>query len=346
MRRICLLAFYLAAVFGGGALLAPWLYHLTQWEVGHWTALAGLARNPFPRFVLRAILGLAVAGLWPLLRGCGMWSRREMGLAFGAEQKAESRNWEMEDKDKSRLDGGFHPRRAYGGQAPYPGGWLFGGRPGGNLAAGFAIGFGSLAGVAGLAVVCGGRALHLPHSGLEMVGILLGATASAAVVAVVEELIFRGALFGILRKTWEWPAALAVSSAVYASVHFLQKAGAPQSIDWLSGIRLLPELFRIPPEGMGLAPAFFTLFLAGAILALAYERTGTLFLSIGLHAGWIFWLTAYRVLTEESPGASRRIWGSDKLIDGWLAFFVLAVVLAGLWRAGRPASGPDAREKL
>ena len=311
-----MLAVYLAAVFGGGALLAPWLYHLTQWGAGHCTALAGLAKNPFPRFVLRAVLGLAVAGLWPLLQGCGMWSRREMGLT-------------------SRLDG----------VSPYREGWISGGRPVRNLAAGFAIGFGSLAGAAGLAIVCGGRALHLSHSGLEMMAVLLGATVSAAVVAVVEELIFRGALFGILRKTWGWPAALAVSSAVYASVHFLQKAGAPQQIDWLSGIRLLPELFRLPPEGAGLAPAFFTLFLAGAILALAYQRAGTLFLSMGLHAGWIFWLTAYRALTEPAAGASPRVWGSDKLIDGWLAFFVLAVVLAGLWRAGRPAPGPDGREE-
>lgn len=222
---------------------------------------------------------------------------------------------------------------------------MAGGGPARNLAAGFAVGFGSLAGAAGLAIVCGGRALNLSHSGLELVGILLGGTVSAVVVAVLEELIFRGALFGILRKAWKWPAALAVSSAIYAAVHFLQRAAAPPSVDWLSGIRLLPEMFRLPPGGLGLVPAFFTLFLAGAILALAYQRTGTLYMSIGLHAGWIFWLTVYRFLTVESPGAARRIWGSEKLIDGWLAFCVLAVVLAGLWRAGCPAAGAESRER-
>ena len=302
MRPICLLAAYLVAVFGGGALLAPWLYHLTQWGAGHWTALAGLANNPFSRFVLRSILGLAVLGLWPLLRGCGMFSAREMGLT------------------KS-------------------------GRPLRNLAAGFAIGFGSLAGAAGLAILCGGRTAHVPQSQQELIHVLLGATVTALVVAFVEELIFRGALFGILRKTFAWPVALAVSSAVYASVHFLQKPAAPPPIDWLSGIRLLPEFFRIPPDGLGLAPAFLTLLLAGAILALVYQRTGTLFMSIGLHAGWIFWLTAYRSLTQEAPRASRSIWGSDKLIDGWLPFFILAVVLAALWRADRPATGAHSRQE-
>jgi membrane protease YdiL (CAAX protease family) len=172
----------------------------------------------------------------------------------------------------------------------------------------------------------------------ELIHVLLGAAVTAIVVALMEELIFRGALFGILRKTLVWPAALAVSSAVYAAVHFLQKPpAAPPTVDWLSGIRLLPELFRLPADGSGLAPAFFTLLLAGAILALAYQRTGTLFMSIGLHAGWIFWLTAYRSLTREAPGAARWIWGGDKLIDGWLPFFILALVLAGC--VARPGSG-------
>jgi membrane protease YdiL (CAAX protease family) len=302
MRTICLLAVYLAAVFGGGALLAPWLYWLTQWGARHWPALAGLAANPFPRFLLRAILGLAVVLLWPLLRGCGMGSGREMGLAWS-------------------------------------------GRPVRNLAAGFAIGFGSLAGAAGLAVVCGGRTVNSSRSHAELIHVLLGAAVTAIVVALVEELIFRGALFGILRKTLVWPAALAVSSAVYAAVHFLQKPPAAPPTGWLSGLRLLPELFRLPADGSGLAPAFFTLLLAGAILALAYQRTGTLFMSIGIHAGWIFWLTAYRSLTREAAGAARWLWGGDKLIDGWLPFFILALVLAGLWRARGPAAGAISRRK-
>ncbi len=161
----------------------------------------------------------------------------------------------------------------------------------------------------------------------------------------MEELIFRGALFGILRRALVWPAALAVSSAVYAAVHFLQKPPAAPPVDWLSGLRLLPELFRLPADGSGLAPACFTLLLAGAILALAYQRTGTLFMSIGLHAGWIFWLTAYRSLTREAAGAARWLWGGDKLIDGWLPFFLLALVLAGLWRARGPAAGANSRRQ-
>jgi hypothetical protein len=68
-------------------------------------------------------------------------------------------------------------------------------------------------------------------------------------------------------------------------------------------------------------------------------------MSIGLHAGWIFWLSAYRLLTQNAPGASPLIWGSDKLIDGWLPFFLLTLVLAGFWRAAMPANRAISRDE-
>jgi CAAX protease family protein len=150
---------------------------------------------------------------------------------------------------------------------------------------------------------------------------------AAVVVAFIEELIFRGALFGILRKTLLWPVALVVSSAVYAAVHFLQKADPPGSIHWFSGLALLPHMLGNLTDAGALAPAFFTLLLAGAMLAFAYQKSGTLYLSIGLHAGWIFWLKSYRFITQETPGHAEAFWGSDKLIDGWLAVAVLGCTL-------------------
>jgi len=290
MRPILLLLIYLVAVFGGGALLAPWLYDFTQWAGGHWAIFQKLAGNPFSRFVLRSILGLAVMLVWPLLRGCGMLKSREMGLA-GNGQVAR------------------------------------------DLATGFAIGFASLAAAAGLAVLCGGRSADTSRP--DMAHLILGATATAIIVAVLEELIFRATLFGILRKAFPWHVALIASSAVYASVHFLQKLPTPAHIDWLSGIRMLPEMFQ-PAADPPLVPTFFTLFLAGSALALAYQRTGALYMSMGLHAGWIFWLTAYRSFTRDAGGGSRVLWGSDKLIDGWLPCLILGLVLAGVWRWCRP----------
>jgi uncharacterized protein len=72
------------------------------------------------------------------------------------------------------------------------------------------------------------------------------------------------------------------------------------------------------------------LTLAGIILGLAYQRSGSLHFSIGLHAGWIFWLKIYGFITVET--SANRVWfyGTEKLINGWLAFLVLAILFAVL----------------
>ena len=77
-------------------------------------------------------------------------------------------------------------------------------------------------------------------------------------------------------------------------------------------------------------PAFINLTVAGIILGLAYQFTGSLYFSIGLHAGWIFWQKSYGFLTRGKLDSSLWLWGSDKLIDGWLALLVLIVTMVAL----------------
>jgi len=79
-------------------------------------------------------------------------------------------------------------------------------------------------------------------------------------------------------------------------------------------------------------PGFFNLTLAGIMLGLAYQRSGNLYFSIGLHTGWIFWLKSYGLLTTPLATAHQTFWGTQKLIDGWLAMAVLACALVALAR--------------
>jgi CAAX protease family protein len=65
---------------------------------------------------------------------------------------------------------------------------------------------------------------------------------------------------------------------------------------------------------------------------LAYQRSGNLYFSVGLHAGWIFWLKSYGFLTNPGVAGNAWFWGSRKLIDGWLAFLVLSGTLWLAWR--------------
>ena len=136
--------------------------------------------------------------------------------------------------------------------------------------------------------------------------------------------------------------ALVISSAIYALVHFLSKPQSPAEMNWASGLELLPTMLRGFVDFGQVVPGFFNLTLAGALLALGYQRTGNLFFSIGLHAGWIFWLRSYGLLTREAAGANASFWGTSRLIDGWLALVVLSLALWLLSRRLPRAENADA----
>lgn len=282
MRPLRALAIYIVVVFIGGALLAPWLWHLAQ-LVAHPFPKVALA--PFHRFVDRSLLITALACLWPLLQALGATSAREMGISL-----------------------------PYGQLRRFAGGLL--------------LGLISLAVVAGFALAFHVRALNPQLPPHKVVGTIFSALGTAACVAVLEEILFRGGIFGGLRRVLHWPFALVISSAVYALVHFLQRVEYTGVITWSSGLLLLPKMLGGFADWRALVPGFFNLTLAGALLGLAYQRSGTLYYSVGLHAGWIFWLKSYGAFTVAVPGAAAWFWGSGKLIDGWLAFFVLMFTLA------------------
>jgi uncharacterized protein len=205
-----------------------------------------------------------------------------------------------------------------------------------KLISGFGWGFISLAIITGFAVLAGARALDLDRTFAELAGRLLKAGLTASVVALVEELLFRGALFGALRRAHHWMGALFISSALYALVHFFSRPEPPGEVGWATGFALLPRMMRGFGDVEMLIPGFFNLALAGIILGYAFHRTGHLFFSIGLHAGWVFWLKTYGSLTGATPEGNLWIWGSGKLIDGWAALLVLSGLLGWLvWRFGK-----------
>ena len=283
MRPLRALGIYIAVVFVGGALLAPWLYWLAQSFAEEFPKIAG---SPFHRFVNRSLLIFALAGLWPLFRALGAASSRDVGLARPSGQ------W-------SKFGGGF------------------------------ALGFLSLAVVALLALSSGARQVNESLTPAQLGQKLLGAAGTAVVVAVLEEILFRGALFGALRKIFNWVFALVLSSMVYAIAHFLESAQTTGAVTWLSGLELLPRMLRGFANWHEVIPGFFNLTLAGILLGLAYQRTGNLYCSIGLHAGWIFWLKSYGFLTRGVPGANAWWWGTGRLalVSGWLALPVLVATL-------------------
>jgi hypothetical protein len=211
--------------------------------------------------------------------------------------------------------------------------WLDAGLPrphGKRLGWGFLIGWISLATIACLSVGFGMRTWNFASTPAHYAGHLFSTAATAVVVGVLEEALFRGALYGSLRKSMPWPAAVVSSSLIFAILHFFQRTELSTPVDWFSGLKLLPRMLQGFSDWDALVPGFFTLAVLGTVLAIAYERTGNLYFSIGLHAGLIFWLKTYGFVTQEtSPGGS-SFWGTNKLTDGWISLLCRSLSLRHL----------------
>ncbi|MCX6900229.1 MAG: CPBP family intramembrane metalloprotease [Verrucomicrobia bacterium] len=135
-------------------------------------------------------------------------------------------------------------------------------------------------------------------------------------VGVFEEFFFRGVLFGALRRDWGVAQALWVSSLLYAGLHF----------------------WSAPPAQMaGVLPAMVSLTALGALLAWCYVRSGSLFLSIGVHAGAVAALRILLAVTEDGGENLGWLFGSGafELVNGlaaWPALALLWLALAGFER--------------
>jgi len=289
MRAVVSLLVYLAAIFVGGALLAPWLFWLVQWLAEHFPSLKTLASTPLHRFVSRAMLGVAVLGLWPLGRCLGLCAWGDLGLN--------------------------DPR----GQ-------------GGKFLVGFSAGLVSLALVIGLGLLVGARQLTGNFDVSYFFKHTLNAGASALVVALVEEVVFRGVLFGALCRACRWSVAALVSGGIYALVHFFSRPISPQVVEWHSGFGVLMQMFAGLGAEHAMLPGVLNLTLAGVILAAAFRRTGNLYFSIGLHAGWVFWLKTGSLWTTNASGSAGWFWGGARLVDGWLAVIILAATAGVVYK--------------
>jgi membrane protease YdiL (CAAX protease family) len=111
--------------------------------------------------------------------------------------------------------------------------------------------------------------------------------ATVAFVPVVEEALFRGVLLGIsVRSLGRWAGAVLVS-AVFAVVHFIRQRGEVGDVHWWSGFALLGSVFPGAGDLAETLAGAANLFVIGLILAGAALRTRSLWLPIGLHAGWV-----------------------------------------------------------
>ena len=138
---------------------------------------------------------------------------------------------------------------------------------------------------------------------------VLGFVPAAALVGVLEELVFRGF---ILQRLLPWSRATAVigSSAVYAAVHLRTTALALATCLELGG-----------------------LFLLGVVLSLSYLRTRQLYFAVGLHAALAYGARVNKVLlTFPDPSGAAWLVGTSRLVNGLIGWMgLLGIGALVLW---------------
>ena len=154
---------------------------------------------------------------------------------------------------------------------------------------------------------------------------------AALLIAGVEEPLFRGVLYGLLRRCARLVPAVMIASLIFAALH-LMKPESPADLDPaspLAGFRLMLCLF----DGLNPAlvlPTFLTLLFTGITLCLLYERQGSLYGVIGLHAGWVWVMkTAMRFVLRNPSHPLFFLWQSN-----WIGRTYAGVIMALIFLAG------------
>ena len=151
-------------------------------------------------------------------------------------------------------------------------------------------------------------------------------------VPFIEEAFFRGIVLGVLLRTGRKYIAIFAVSVIFAAVHFLKAPDRTSEIvTWTSGFSSIAHAFDGLGDPMMLASALATLFFIGWILADARVLTHSLWLSIGLHAGWIFGSGTFSLLARQRIPALP--WMGKNLLIGIIPLGVSALtwVIMRIW---------------
>ena len=156
--------------------------------------------------------------------------------------------------------------------------------------------------------------------------------AASITVPFIEEVFFRGIVLGLLLRTGRRYMAILAVSAIFAGVHFLKAPERTSEIvTWASGFNSIAHAFDGIGEPMMVASALATLFFIGWILADARVLTSSLWLPIGLHAGWIFGSGAFsRLARQQALGFP---WIGKNMLVGIIPLGVAALtwIIMRIW---------------
>ncbi|XDD45565.1 lysostaphin resistance A-like protein [Leptospira sp. WS39.C2] len=127
-------------------------------------------------------------------------------------------------------------------------------------------------------------------------------------IGFVEELFFRGYLLQSFVMEWGEKKAVIITSLFFSITHF---------------IRPIHDLFALIPEILGL-------FLVGYALSYAWIYTRSLYLPIGIHAGWVYVVKMQSFFVSPLPHDLHWLFGGERLVTGVVAWMFMFLFLFGL----------------
>lgn len=155
---------------------------------------------------------------------------------------------------------------------------------------------------------------------------------AGCVIALIEESFFRVLLLHNLKERFSLYIACALSSLLYAVVHFIKPfKGFQYDGNLLAGFVYLQALFERSVD-VSLFISLAALFFVGCILCFVIERGKSLWLCMALHCGWVFGIKMARYTTTLPEGMSYPV-GTGReyyllnFYQAWLALIGVALIL-------------------
>ena len=157
----------------------------------------------------------------------------------------------------------------------------------------------------------------------------LAITAGALFVGVFEEILFRGFIFGALRKSLGLAAGVLIGSLFFSIVHFMRPLDPEVVNAWNSGFMLFERLFA--RAGDAFLQEALTLFGMGVVLSMLFVWTRSLYLVIGLHAGWVWVMMLFRHFVQNTVTLP-WLYGSNEWVSkAWIGPIAAVIFLAAAW---------------
>ena len=174
------------------------------------------------------------------------------------------------------------------------------------------------------------------HGFLKHLGLAL---LTGFLVSLFEEPLCRG----YLKDTIGGPA----SAFLYAIAHYFRPMGKTQPTDGFEPLLVVdrfPELMAGWMVKRHVTWGILSLFLLGLALNRLRDRTGTLYVGIGLHMGLVFGMKFYTRFVSQHPNGSDMIWGWNRLHDGLVGTVFMGLLLLAAYRLPMPAKLLDGTE--